>query len=515
MRRLAFVVALGAAACVGGPERGPAAGGRELVVGAGADATPSGAFQARLGVYPLNTNVAEPLVQLTSDFHVQPLLATRWEYRGANTWRFFLRPGVRFHDGQVLTSRAVKESLLQVVNARQGYSFLDEHSFRLPNDTTVEITPTEPNLRLPEQLVHPNYSIFAPGTNPGVRPVGTGPFRFIAYRPNDRIRVARNDSYWGERAILDRITFRFFPDATTRVLALTAGEVDLIVDLPREQVGTIVRRPDLRVARASPGLILALQVNSHGREPHGLLADRRLRHAIGLAIDRGGLVRQVWGGEADTVQNMTVPQVLGAFADSVRGFPFDPRAAADVLERAGWTRGPAGIRVKGGRPLRLTLLANPETDMGTAEFVQAELRRVGMDVTWLKLPDLGSYAARLARGEFDLNLSVSNQNDANPLFLPALIYHSRSTRPFARWHLAGARFDQVVDSGMRVADPVQARHLAARAIHLAVDEEAVLIPIAALYRLYGMKRTIGGFLPHPSQTNQSWSGVTVEATAAP
>lgn len=481
----------------------------ELVVGAGADATPSGAFQARLGVYPLNTNVAEPLVRLTSDFGVAPLLAVRWEYRGENTWRFVLRQGVRFHDGQPLTARAVQESLTQVAEARLGYSGLEKRSFAIVDDSTIDITPTEPNLRLPEQLVHPNYSIFAPGTAPGVHPVGTGPFKFVEYEPNHRLAVVRNDSYWGEPARLARITFLFYPDATTRVLALSAGEVDLIIDLPREQVAGMARQSDLRVARAPPGLILALQTNSHGLPPYDLLADRRVRRAIGRAIDRERLVGQVWEGEADPVQNMTVPAVLGEYADRVSGSPYDPRRAAEMLNAAGWRRGSDSIREKSGRRLHLVLLANPEGDAGTAEFLQAELRKVGVEVEWVKLPDLGSYAARMARGEFDLNLSLSNQNDANPLFLPALIFYSKSTRPFARWHLAGPRFDRLVDSGMRTPDAGEARRLAAEAIHVAVDEEAVLIPVAALFRLYGLKANLDGFAPHPSQTNQSWTSVIV------
>ena len=81
---------------------------QQLVVAAGADSSPSGAFQARLGVYPLNVNVAEPLVRLTPDFRVEAQLATSWEYLGKNTWRFHLWKGVKFHDGQPLTCGSPK-----------------------------------------------------------------------------------------------------------------------------------------------------------------------------------------------------------------------------------------------------------------------------------------------------------------------------------------------------------------------------------------------------------------------
>ena len=91
-----------------------------LVVGATADVSPSGAFQARLGVYPLNANVAETLTRMTPTFQLEPLLATRWEYRGANSWRFHLRRGVVFHDGQAFNANAVQESMRQVARAGMG-----------------------------------------------------------------------------------------------------------------------------------------------------------------------------------------------------------------------------------------------------------------------------------------------------------------------------------------------------------------------------------------------------------
>ncbi|MEO7137939.1 MAG: ABC transporter substrate-binding protein [Gemmatimonadales bacterium] len=510
MRYLVLGIAFFTIASCGEGRPGSVSTPGRLLVGAGVDANPSGAFQARLGVYPLNVNVAEPLVRLTPALKVEPLLATRWDFRGSNTWRFTLRQGVMFHDGQPLTAGAVKESLLQVVKARLGYSFLEEGSFAIVNDSTIDITPTQPNLRLPEQLVHPNYSIFAPKTEPGIRPIGTGPFRFVGYEPRNRISVVRNESYWGTPALLDRITFRFYPDPTTRVLALAAGEVDLVMDLPREQVRSFTRRSGFRVERAPVGLILALQVNSHGTGLYDLLTDRALRQAVGLSIDRERLVGRVWEGEAEAVQNMTVPAVLGRFSGLVRGFPHDPGRAAAILDSAGWPQGPDQIRSRKGRRLRLVLLANPETDPGTVEFIQAELRKVGVEVAWPRLPDIGSYAARLNRGEFDLNLSLSNQNDANPLFLPALIFYSGSTRPFARWHLVGEKFDRLVEAGMRATNPDEAQRLAAEAIHIAVDEEAVLIPIAALFRLYAMKTTVEGFSPHPSSTNQLWTRVVIK-----
>lgn len=485
----------------------PASGPQELVVGAGEDVSSSGAFQARLGVYPLNVNLGETLTRLTPDFRVEPLLATRWEHVGENTWRFHLRQEVRFHDGQPLTARAVQSSIAEVVRGGYGYGGLTEQSVQVVDDSTVEITTTEPDLRLPERLVHPNFSILAPESDPGTQPIGTGPFRLVEYRPNERFVVTRNTDYWGEAPRLDRITFRFYPDATTRVLALRAGEVALIMDVPREQVDAVSDRADLQVVRAPVGQMLNLHVNANGEPPHDLLSDGALRRAIALSIDREGLVERIWNGEGALVQNMTVPAVLGDHADRVRPFAFDPEEAESILESAGWRAGPEGIRQMDGRPLRLVLLSHPSIDPGTVEFLQARLGSVGIDIQWVRLPDSGSYADRLNAGAFDLNLAVPNQNDGNPLFLPALIFHSGSERPFARWHRVGDRFDRLVDEGLLTPDRNEARRMAAEAIRVATNDEAVVIPVAGRFRIYGMRDGVTGFSPHPSQTNQSWTRV--------
>lgn len=478
-----------------------------LVVGAGEDQSPSGAFQARLGVYPLNANVAETLTRLTPDFEVEPLLATRWEPVDARTWRFHLRPGVRFHDGQPLGAEAVRQSLETVLRQGLGYGPLEPGAVRAVDDSTVEITSQRPDLRLPERLVHPNWAIFAPDTDPAQHPVGTGPFRWVEYRPHRHVAVERNDDYWGDPPRLRRIVFRFYPDATTRTLALMAGEVDLIMDLPREQVPAVEERDGLRVARAEVGQMLNLHLNLHGREPYGMLEDPLLRRAVALGIDRQRLVDRIWNGEGEAVQNMTVPAVLGRWAERVAQFPFHPERSARLLDRAGWPRGPDGIRRRDGERLRLELMASPELDAGTAEYVQAALRSLGADAVLVRPPDAAAHYDRLVAGRFHLNLALPNQNDGNPLFLPALIFHGDSDRPFARWHLVGSAFDSLVNAGLRAEDPDFARRLAAEAIALAMVDSVALVSLAGRGRLYGLRASVEGFEPHPSQTNQSWTGV--------
>ncbi|HYX44473.1 MAG TPA: ABC transporter substrate-binding protein, partial [Acidimicrobiales bacterium] len=242
-RRIAVVLVLvfvlvGAACADDDDEQGAGGAGtttparQELRVGFTADQYVLEGPDAALGAYPLNANVVETLTYLAPNYEVRPMLAEKWEFRAPNTWRFFLRHDVKFHDGQPLNAQAVKTGLFDRVAKQRGGGTIKAGpaSAVVVDDYTIDFTPTASNLRVPEQIVHPNNAVYAPGADPGKNPVGTGPFRFVEYLPKERIVVDRNADYWGNKAKLQRITFRFFPDPSARRLALQAGDIDFAFD---------------------------------------------------------------------------------------------------------------------------------------------------------------------------------------------------------------------------------------------------------------------------------------------
>lgn len=480
-----------------------------LVVAAPADEYVTEPLRSRLSMYPLNVWAAEPLVRLAPDYRVEPCLAERWQRVGDNTWRFHLRRGVRFHDGRAFGSADVVWSLARAARGEGGTGFLSAESARAVDAHTVDVTPLRANLRLPEQLVHPTYSIVADGSEPAAGVVGTGPFRVTRYLRAQEIAVERFDGYWGAAAKPREIVFRFLPDATTRLLALFAGEVDLVVDVPREQASALAGRAGVRLARSPGGQNLIAFLN-RGRAD-APFADADVRRAFALGIDRARLVRDVLRGEALPVQNMAPPAVLGAAATRVRGLPYDPAGAATLLERGGYVRGADGMRHRQGRPLRLTLLGRHDLVGGVAEFVQAEMRALGVEAQVALLPDIASYQVRLRAGEFDATLELPNQNDANPAFLPALRLYSQAGSRTVRWFPTGAAFDTAIERALAAADPALAREHAAEAIHLAVDDEVSVVPLAGIARLFALRSTLGGFVAHPSFTSQTWHEIEVAA----
>ena len=354
---------------------------QDLIIGAGADDFILEINRHRLGMYPINASICESLVRLTPDFGVEPWLARRWEYRGDNTWRFHLRSDVKFHDGRPFNAAAVRYSLARAVRTDIGHGFLTENSVQVVDDTTVDVRTSQPNLRLVEQLVHPSFSMVAPGTDPAIRPICTGPFRFVEYVRGSHLTAERNDEYWRAAARLRKLTFRFLPDDNTRALALRSGEVDLILDVHRAMAAGLEAAPAIRVVRAPPGGVLLTYIATRGKPPYTKLADPVLRRAVALAIDRQTLVEQVLDGDAAQVATVNPPSVLGHYADKVTGIPHDPDEAARLLDQAGWRVGSDGVRMRGGERLRLVMLIQPGTvDPAVAQFVQAELAKVGIEV---------------------------------------------------------------------------------------------------------------------------------------
>ena len=185
---------------------------RELTVGVTQDQYTTEGGQASLGVAGPNTNIFETLLYMGPKFEIKPMLAERWEFRAPNTFRFFIRRGVKFHDGQPLNAQAVKVGVFDRAAAAGGLTLkAGPDSTSVVDEYTLDFTPRIANLRVFEQIVHASYPVIAPGSDVGKKPVGTGPFRFVEYVAKERIVVDRNPDYWGTPATLEKLTFRFYP----------------------------------------------------------------------------------------------------------------------------------------------------------------------------------------------------------------------------------------------------------------------------------------------------------------
>jgi peptide/nickel transport system substrate-binding protein len=470
-------------------------------------------------MYTLNTTVYEPLIYLNADYTFRPGLAERWEIQpDGKTTRFFLRKGVTFHNGQPFTA----EDVLWTWGVRQPEgktlstvaNTLGPDSVKKVDDFTVDFTPATPNLRIAEQIVHPEGAIVPKGTHNDTAPYsGSGPFKLVSYTPKQSAVIERNEAYWGEKPKVKKITFQFLPDPQTRLEALKAGQVDFVIDLPPAAAKSVEDDGRFRVVRSAPGRNHLLYVNKLATR---VTADKAVREAVNYAIDRKSYVDVVLDGNGEAGRWMAPKSVLGSSADVVKGIERDVNRSKKVLDDAGWKVGADGIREKDGKKLTLRLLGQQEVNESALLVIQSNLKEIGADTVILKTPDLATRSSLYAsgKGDFDLDLEPPNQNDGNPAFLPVLRMNQKTPTnvqfaPNADPPTAnGPAFEEQVAKAASATKTADVQAASATMMKILSNDDHIVVPLAGAFRIYGMAKNVNLGEPHPSFTNQTWFSLT-------
>ena len=356
------------------------------------------------------SQVYETLCRLSPDLELKPGLATTWESSdGGRVWTFQLRAGVKFHDGSELTAQAVVFSYSEQASSRRTVLRSVEKVEAL-NSRTVRFY-LKRAMPLPYYPTHVGWPVMGAGSlaEEGAfrAPVGTGPYRFQKHVPDERVVLEAFEDYWGGEPAVEQVVFRVLPSATTRVMALESGELDMVVKVQESDVPRLENRGDVTVHRTLSTFTDFLQFNCR-REPLDQLVVRR---AVARAIDTTRLTRTVLEGVGEPARGRPYcPRMLYADPD-LELIEHDPEAARRLLSGAGWEDGDGDdILEKGGTALELTLLVSQNANVGVggrffmmAEVIQQALRRVGIDVNIRQL-ESGAFLRAENRGEFDMLL---------------------------------------------------------------------------------------------------------------
>ncbi len=472
-------------------------------------------------MYVTNQNVYEPLIYLGSDYSLKPGLAVSWQLQpDGKTWRFNLRRNVTFHDGAPFTAddvvwtwgprQAEGRTLSTAASTlHPGSTDFNPDAVKKVDDFTVDFTPIRPNLRLPEQIAHPEGAIVKNGTHNDTPPyAGTGPYKYVSYVEKQTAVFERNDAYWGDKPKVKRFEIRFLPDPQTRIQALKSGQVDFVYDLPPDTTKTLEGDPNFKVVRSAPGRNHLLYLNLL---PGRLTADKTVRQAVQYAVDRQAYVDVVLEGNGEPGRWMAPRSILGSAADIVAPSVRDVGRARRILDEAGWRVGSDGIREKDGQRLKLKLLGQQEVNDSALVVLQSNLKDVGIETELLRTPDVATRTALYSRGQgdFDLDLEPPNQNDGNPAFLPVLRMYSRN--PNTVQFAPGAAFDALAEQALAATTLPEVQKLSAEMMKLLINDEHVVVPLAGAFRIYGMAKHVTFTDPHPSFTNQTWFSLAVSA----
>jgi peptide/nickel transport system substrate-binding protein len=387
------------------------------------------------------------LLRVDESLRVVPDLATRFDSDGDRAYVAEIPPGVRFHDGREMTAADVAFTFRRfldpaLVSGRKGaYRTLD--AVDIVGQYAVRFRLKAPSASFPINLV---MGIVPAGTPPAVRtPVGSGPYRLSVFRPDDRVELTAFDDYHGGPPANRGLTLKVVPDETMRGLELRHGSVDLVVnDLSPDVVDGLRRLPHLRVTSAAGTDYAYLGFNL--RDP--LLRDRRVRWAIGAAIDRDSIIDHLRRGLARRTSSI-VPDMSWAHRAAPEPFEFDPARAARLLDEAGF-RDPDG---SGPTPrLRLTLkTSTAEAYRLQAAVIQQNLARVGVAVD-VRTSEFATLLADVVRGNVQLyTLQYVGVTDPDML---RRAFHSRQTPPdgFNRGHYANGDVDEAIEAAALALD---------------------------------------------------------------
>ncbi len=279
----------------------------------------------------VTANLFESLLGRDASTALVPVLATGYEAIDDDTWRFTVREGVTFHDGQALDAQAVADALNRMLDpdySTQRDSYIRGMRVVEAVDAgTVDIHTDGVNATLPLQIAQ--LPIFAPGTadTVGENPVGTGPYMFEAWERGQQITAVRNPDYWGDAPSIDAFTVRFIPDKQTSLAALQAGEVDLVLDILPEQVPLVPQALSVPATEYSYIALNALRPD---------LAPPEIRVAMNLAVDKDLIAETLYEGYArpNDAQHLS-PGMLGYNPD-IGPFPYDPDRAREIMAEHGW-----------------------------------------------------------------------------------------------------------------------------------------------------------------------------------
>lgn len=406
------------------------------------------------------------LLALDGQLKVTGGLASSWQQVDPLTYDVVLRQGVLFHDGHELTADDVVYTFSSFIDPafispRKGaYRVLDKVTAL--DRYTARFSLKEPFGSFPIQLVMP---VVPKDAGPGLRdrPVGTGPYKFVSFAVDDNLQLEAFPQYFRGAPANDGVVLKVVPDEIMRALELRKGTVDLVVnDLSPDVVHQLATDPGMSVAE-SPGTDYAY-VGFNMRD--SILSDRRVRHAIGYAIDRQAIVDHLRRGLATPAIGI-LPPVSWAFEPDVFQFTHDVAKAKSLLDEAGYPD-PDG---DGPAPrLRLTLkVSTNEFIRLQAAVIQQDLKQAGIDLD-VRSYEFATLYADVLKGNFQLfTLQWVGVSDPDML---RRVFHSKQMPPsgFNRGYYENPEVDRLLDEAAAATTDDERRRLFGAAQRLVAED---------------------------------------------
>jgi peptide/nickel transport system substrate-binding protein len=423
---------------------------------------------------------------------VLPDLAERWTISNDGTvYTFFLRSGVRWHDGYgEFTAQDVKfswERLLDPATRANNPSDLRlVESIDVVDPRTVRVTLKQPFPAFLVTIANSAHTAMVNrralaerGAAHCVRPVGTGPYRVQRAEVRGGVTLVANPEYFGGRPAIDEVELRIVPEESAAVLALRSGETDLMVVREYANIALLRRTPNIIVNAddrfSASTYILAL---NNSRKPFN---DVRVRRALTHALDRRAMMLRVGAGVLTSITHTVIPKSILGHTEDLQRYEYNPGKAKQLLREAGYPDGFKTSVIAPGTAYHPAILT----------IVQAMWKQIGVDLQ-LELLDSPALRPRQRAGDYDITSGDPLDAEVGQ-FLAR--YDSRFIPLQNQCHYKGQGIDAMIDAQARELNPERRAEII-KQIQRRIAIDAPCIPLFPTVQATAARATVKGLVPN-------------------
>jgi len=335
----------------------------------------------------INGSIYDTLLSRDKQLQIVPRLATSYRLVSEKVWEVKLRSGVRFHNGEPFDASAVKFSFERInrpdfKSPQKGW-FATIDRVEVVDPTTVRFHTKVPDPAMPARMtlmyqLAPKYVTQVGDVQANLKPVGTGPFKFVEWAKNDRIVVEANDQYFEGKPAVRRATWKPIPELGARIAALQTGQADLVVNVPPDQMQAVAATKGVRIEKIPSCRIIYFGI---AQIKGGPLADRRVRQALNHAVDMQGILDAVLLGNGKRINSAMPPNVWG-YDPSIPLYEYDVQKARQLLAAAGQSNLTLTLQAPNGRWAM---------DKDIAQAIAGQLTENGIKTNVKIIGEWGSY----------------------------------------------------------------------------------------------------------------------------
>lgn len=431
----------------------------------------------------LSRHVYNGLVRIDENKQVVGDLAESFELVDDVTYRFKLKEGVKFHNGEELKASDVKFTLERcktMPKAMSNASAIDNVSVEGDYDLTIHLSRPYPSLLYilndTSMKILSEKAVTEAGEAYGENPIGTGPFVFKEWVPNDHWTLERFDGYFDGPAAAGSITARIIPEGSARCIALETGEVDLILNVDPVDAGNIESNPDLTLESWPAASVEYLAFNT-SKAP---LDDVRVRQAVTYALNRQEFVDTIIEGRGEVATSF-IAKTLPGWNEDVKPYPQDLEKAKALLAEAGY-----------GDGLDLNIYVSGDVRNRSAQVVQAQLKEIGVNVD-INVYEWGAFQDAINAGEHELLILGWTNTTCDPDYSVTPLFHSKNRGASGnRAFLNDEKLDGMIDAASSETNEEE-RFQIYKDIQEYLNEICPWVPLYYKSDMVGRRKDLTGF----------------------